>query len=311
MPHHSIIILLFFFNLFYQYPASQEAIITLNTTFIDPVIISEDGEGACPSQERRDADKKWITNATNTAISNFIHERSKYRYIDECGSGLWYQVASLNLSDSSQLCPSAWREYNSEDGIRACCRPESAGGSCPNVIFSTDNYNQLYSHVCGRVIGYQYGSTDALGHYVTTTLDSTYIYGVSITHGMPRNHIWSYVAGLSERLVSSCINCNCPCADPSNPSNAVIPSFLGDNHYCESGNPTNTDITDHLYSADPLWDGEQCEGECCSNGKSPPWFSVDLSTPTTDDKEVRICNPQGTFDDVAIQLLEIYIDVVQ
>ena len=64
----------------------------------------------------------------------------------------------------------------------------------------------------------------------------------------------------------------------------------------------------HLYSEDPLWDGEQCEGECCSNGKSPPWFSVELPNPTSDDIEVRICCGEGTQeDDTPIQLLEIYV----
>ena len=37
-----------------------------------------------------------------------------------------------------------------------------------------------------------------------------------------------------------------------------------------------------------------CEGECCSNGKSPPWFSVTLPNPTYDDIEVRICGDEGT-----------------
>ena len=67
---------------------------------------------------------------------------------------------------------------------------------------------------------------------------------------------------------------------------------------------------DHLYSSDPLWDGEQCEGECCSNGKSPPWFSVELPNPTTDDIEVRICGYHRTanaYGDVAVQELDIYI----
>ena len=86
-----------------------------------------------------------------------------------------------------------------------------------------------------------------------------------------------------------------------------MPSFVGDNYYCESGNPTNTYNLYHLYSSDPLWDGEQCEGECCSNGKSPPWFSVQLPSPTTDDIGVRICIPQGSYDDVAVELLEIYV----
>ena len=61
-------------------------------------------------------------------------------------------------------------------------------------------------------------------------------------------------------------------------------------------------------SEDPLLDGEQCEGQCCSNGKSPPWFSVELPNPTNDAIEVRICSREGTQqDDVPIQLLEIYV----
>ena len=43
---------------------------------------------------------------------------------------------------------------------------------------------------------------------------------------------------------------------------------------------------------------------------SPPWFRVELPNPTTDNIEVRICNTQGTFDDVAVQLLETYINVM-
>ena len=43
------------------------------------------------------------------------------------------------------------------------------------------------------------------------------------------------------------------------------------------------------------------------HGKSPPWFSVELPNPTTDDIEVRLCVPQPTYDDVAIQLLELYV----
>ena len=37
-------------------------------------------------------------------------------------------------------------------------------------------------------------------------------------------------------------------------------------------------VTVPLFSNDPLWDGEQCEGTCCSGTKSPPWFNVQLPT---------------------------------
>jgi hypothetical protein len=63
----------------------------------------------------------------------------------------------------------------------------------------------------------------------------------------------------------------------------------------------------HLYSTDPLWDGQQCENQCCSNGKSPPWFSMELPNPTTDDIEVRICIGQPSYDDIVIQIIELYV----
>ena len=83
--------------------------------------------------------------------------------------------------------------------------------------------------------------------------------------------------------------------------------FVGDNYYCESGNPADTFGYYHIYTEDRLWDGEQCEGECCSNGKSPPWFSVELPNSTTDDIEVRICSGEGNQDETLVQLLELYI----
>ena len=160
-----------------------------------------------------------------------------------------------------------------------------------------------YSRVCGRVIGYQLGSTDAFGFQ---RLDTYYVSGVSITHGIPRNHIWTYASGLSEGGYAD-LRDNCPCSNPGHPDNLYPPSFVGDNYYCESGNPTTEFVRGQLYSADRLWDGEQCEGECCSNGKSPPWFSVDLTNPTTDDIEVRICSAAPADDNTPIQLLELYV----
>ena len=237
-----------------------------------------------------------ITRSVNAILLSmqFRSERSP------CGPGEWHRVAYLNMSDPTQQCPSAWREYNT-GGVRACGRPASGGASCAQVRYPSNN--SQYSRVCGRAIGYQVGATDAFYYGSTYSLDSYYVYGVSFTHGSPPTHIWTLAAGVTEESTIYPQH-NCPCAHQST---QVPPSFVGDDYYCESGNPTDTYITHHLYSEDPLWDGGQCEGECCSNGKSPPWFSVELTNPTTDNIEVRICCPQPTYDDVAIQLMELYI----
>ena len=253
--------------------------------------------GSCPSQEKSDAAIQNITSSIQNILDSYLEITSN------CGPGRWYGVTSLNMSDPSQQCPSAWRELN--DGIvRACGIPASINAGCPATFYTT---NRQYSRVCGRVIGYQIGSTDAFGwDAASKSLDSYYVYGVSITHGMPRNHIWTYAAGVSEGGRSPQA-VNCPCSKPNDVGNAVVPSFVGNNYYCESGNSANTFIRSHLYSSDPLWDGQQCEGECCSNGKSPPWFSVELPNSTTDDIEVRICRGAEPRDDIPVQLLELYI----
>ena len=221
-----------------------------------------------------------------------------------CGTGGWYLVVQLNMSNPVQQCPSVWRDYsNIARGVRGCRRPETTSGSCSATFYAT---SRQYSRVCGRVIGYQYGGTDAFGKSTGQTIDSYYVYGVSVTNGAPRNHIWTLAAGYSEGGYSRQAF-NCPCSNPDHSDNVLPPSFVGNNYYCESGNPTNVYVTNHLYFTDPLWDGQQCEGECCSNGKSPPWFSVELPSSTTNDIEVRICIPQGSYDGVAIQLLELYV----
>ena len=216
-----------------------------------------------------------------------------------CGAGLWYRVASLNMSVPSQQCPSAWRLVTT-NGVRACGRPVSSASSCPGTFYSATSE---YQRVCGRVIGYQDSSPDGFLN-TDRSVNDIYMDGVSITYGQPRTHIWSYVGGLTENSTRSNSR-NCPC---STVAGTGPQSFVGDNYYCESGNPTDTNGIGSLYSADKLWDGKQCEGTCCTGSKSPSWFSVRLPNPTTESIEVRICGDQETDDeDTPIELLEIYV----
>ena len=277
-------------------------LVVVHFATLNPVNIPGNGQtGTCPAQVIRDRAVQNIRASVQMIIQNNFTTPNLAVNSTDCGAGQWYRVAHLNMNESSQQCPSAWREYNTS-GVRGCRRPEASSGSCSATFYATSHQ---YRRVCGRVIGYQYGGTEAFAHLaVGQTIDSYYVYGVSVTHGAPRNHIWTLAVGLTEGGYTSA-NGNCPC---SNSINKVFPpSFVGNSYYCESGNPTNSGPLNVFYSTDPLWDGQQCEGQCCSNGKSPPWFSVELPNPTDDDIEVRICMGQASYDDVVIQLLELYV----
>ena len=87
------------------------------------------------------------------------------------------------------------------------------------------------------------------------------------------------------------------------------PAFVGDNYYCESANPGRQFINKQIFPNHKLWDGLQCEHEgICYTTKSPSWFSVELSNPTSDNIKVPICGSESTAnEDTPIELLELYI----
>ena len=215
-----------------------------------------------------------------------------------CGSTGWTRVAYLDMSNPSQQCPAELRLYN-ESGVRACGRQSSSGGSCDSVTFSTNGIS--YSQVCGRVIGYQYGSPDAI--HSSVPIDSYYVEGISITHGSPRQHIWTLAAGWTETGTGST---HCPC---NIGSTASVPSFVGDDYFCESGNP-QSGWSAQFYPDDPLWDGEGCggnEGPCC-NAPGIPWFHKVLNSPITDTIELRVCGDYSTGnEDAPVSLYELYV----
>ena len=113
----------------------------VSANLVDPITTESEGIiGSCPTQEKREAVIENIT----ASILDFYPE-----ICSNCGSGLWYRVASLNMSDPSQQCPSAWSEYNTE-GVRAYGRSGTNVGTCSATLYAT---NHQYSRVCGRVIG--------------------------------------------------------------------------------------------------------------------------------------------------------------
>ena len=210
-----------------------------------------------------------------------------------------------------QECPCGFRLYES-GGVRACGRPVSSGGSCVSVKYHSNGIS--YSEVCGRTVGYAYRSPDAVdrlnGQTQHNDINSFYVDGVSITHGTPRKHIWTLMAGLSENNNLSNGRYSCPCQQGSQQS-AYLQSFIGNDYFCEAGLPNDYTGANILYTSDPLWDGKQCgslEKNCC-NVSGLPWFHRVLSSnTTTDDIELRICGDESTDnEDVSLHFCEIFV----
>ena len=225
-----------------------------------------------------------------------VNSRNIYCNMDVlCGveGGGWTRLAHLDMSDNTQYCPFGFEEY-SDQSIRVC---GNYGLGCKSIRFPTNGI--AYTQICGRVVGYQAGSTDGIRS--SGDINSAYLDGVSITRGSPREHVWSYIAGLRSDMASSC-----PC---SNGTNISVPSFVRKNYYCESG--SNGAPSNVYYWNDPLWDGQKCpslEAPCC---KSPnlPWFYRDYGNVTsTDYLELRVCCDEFWRNEVVpIELYEIYI----
>ena len=224
-----------------------------------------------------------------------------------CGSGGWMRVAYLNMSDSTEECPPGFRLYQSE-GVRACGRQSTSSGSCQSVKFPS--YSISYSQVCGRVVGYQYGSPDAIDMLHGTGLtshndiNSYYVDGISLTCGFPRQHIWTLIAGNSDNAQYSTVNCPC-----TNGTTQTVQSFIGNDYFCESGNP-DTYWQVKLYTADPLWDKKGCstiERSCCQV-TGLPWFHKIIQSPKNDYIELRVCGDEGTDnEDVLVNYYEVYV----
>ena len=124
------------------------------------------------------------------------HPRHVYCHMESLcnSSGGWMRVAYLNMSDPKEVCPPGFRLYE-ENGVRACGRPVSSpAGYCQSVKFPS--YSISYSQVCGRVIGYQYGTPNAIEPYGGYNINAAYVDGISITCGNPRKHIWTFMAAL-------------------------------------------------------------------------------------------------------------------
>ena len=166
-----------------------------------------------------------------------------------------------------------------------------------------------YSQVCGRIRAYQIGWTAGFyGARWTTSIDEAYFSGVAVMHGIPRQHVWTFVAGGGENYPGGRNSALCPC-DGIGVDLLTIPPFVGEDYFCEAGQTTPYKQGGYLHSNDTLWDGRDCHSSStCYSRRNPPYFVKTLNTSTTDDIELRMClYKKSFFENIAVELVELYV----
>ena len=254
--------------------------------------------GQCPSVEERERVRYEIHQLVNETVYDIVAS-----YSHTCnGTPRWKRIAFINMTDTSYSCPTGLNLTSYSK--RTCGRSHLNRYGCSSTTFVVGGLP--YSQVCGRIKGYQFGATFAFWQYLQG-IDGQYVDGVSLTHGRngSREHIWTFAAGLSESD-NRYPNLRCPC-DTSN--NDRVPSFVGNDYFCESGLNSAWIGQPIFYPDDPLWDGQNCtDNSTCCELNNPPWFTKTLNASTTDDIELRICTADyEQYEDVPLELIELYV----
>ena len=258
---------------------------------------------------------KEIKELSPTAPSGYYWLRgtgdsSVHMYCDmsrSCGgiTGGWMRVTRLNMTNSSHTCPAGLKLLTTPKRL---CAKNIDGGGCSSATFNLHGIR--YTHVCGKIIGYQQGSTDAFWPYYWNrhlTIDDNYVDGISLTHGRnPRKHIWTFAAALHEVLTGG-RQYLCPCTNIHNPASIPIPSYVGSDYFCDTGSEGHFQL--RFYPNNPLWDGQGCGrlNTCCSFN-NPPWFMKKLPSSTRDDIEMRLCADEArSNEDIPVEVIELYV----
>ena len=142
----------------------------------------------------------------------------------------------------------------------------------------------------------------AKGGLSASSINAPYVDGISITHGQPRKHIWTYAAGRAK--IDTPVD-QCPC---SNQQSVKPPTFMGEHYFCDEG-ASNSPTSIRYYLDASLWNGKGClqSSSCCATS-GMHWFCRTLPQPTTDDIEVRWCSDNSLGNEAtATELVEMFV----
>ena len=137
---------------------------------------------SCPGKSCLDIYHK-NSNSHGVSGQYIVKVGSLYRFVYcdmklECGGEKgWMRIANINAG-SGDSCPSGWKNITTPV---AACRATSDNAGYYSAHFIT--HNIPYSRVCGMVVGYQKGSTEAFySHVRKTSINDPYLDGVSMTN---------------------------------------------------------------------------------------------------------------------------------
>ena len=111
------------------------------------------------------------------------------------------RVANIDMRNNSHTCSSGLSLISSPKRL---CDVTSIGG-CVSNSFGVQDVQ--YTHVCGKIIGYQNRALAAFPYH-KRTINSSYVFGVSLTHGEnPRQHIWTFAGAMDESSGNGHLKC--------------------------------------------------------------------------------------------------------
>ena len=237
------------------------------------------------------------------SLNKTIQELTRFheiRTLCNISSSMWTRVGYFDTNNGDQ-CPNSLRTVrNATTNQTACGRHSISNYNCTSLPIAILNN---YTKVCGFVQGYQESSTDGFYRRIEANVDGNYVDGISITHGSPRRHLWTYATGIGELAPHNLQRCPCARFDPNDRTG--VPSFVGEHFYCESG--FSVDSYGVIAWDNLLWDGVKCQtvaNKCCERYG---WFYRDVPS-SSDDIELRICGDEANEnEDTLLSMYEFWV----
>ena len=209
----------------------------------------------------------WVSSVDGSSIQVYC-EMTK-----SCGNitGGLTRVALLNDETRPLMCTGDFATVDGDSDTQCIRYTEEPG--CFHMVLPL--MNMSYSHICGTVEGYWFGSPDGFSRPNDTTINDNYVDGISLTYGniSNRTHIWTFIADGKHNIRQNCTR--------------AVPEYVGNSYSC-------------------LVDDTLCPST--TNPCSHEFFR-NFQQAVTEDIEMRLCRDQNRNrgEGIFIGNLEIFV----